>query len=172
MLAFSFGAVVGGSGKSGPTRGQLDAARASYSQTTTQLGQAQAQAASAKADAARAEQVAQQTADQRVADKMSALKAQAAALDAREKKVSGLEAAAKANTFDGSDATYLVGSDIKAGTYRGTASDNCYYARLSSVNTQDIIENNNTSGPVVVRILASDKAFQVTRCGTFTRLGD
>jgi hypothetical protein len=62
------------------------------------------------------------------------------------------------------DGTYLVGSDILPGIYRTTGGSNCYWARLSSLNTSDIINNNNSSGPQVVEILPTDRAFLTENC--------
>jgi hypothetical protein len=67
------------------------------------------------------------------------------------------------------DGTYQVGVDIVPGTYRTTGGSGCYWARLRSLSTNDIIDNNNASGPVVVEILPSDAAFLTERCGTWQR---
>jgi hypothetical protein len=76
------------------------------------------------------------------------------------------------------DGTYIVGTDIKPGTYRtdgpeDTAIPNCYWARLQATSGEfsDIIANGNTAGPTTVTISASDKAFQTTGCKTWTRTG-
>lgn len=60
--------------------------------------------------------------------------------------------------------TYLVGSDILPGIYRTAGGSNCYWARLSSLDTSDIIDNNNSSGPQVVEIQPSDRAFLTENC--------
>lgn len=76
-------------------------------------------------------------------------------------------------TFDG-DGTYLIPADIKPGTYRSGKPDiNCYWARLSdpSGGLRAIIANNNSAGPSVVTVKATDKALQVTGCAPFTRVG-
>jgi hypothetical protein len=74
-----------------------------------------------------------------------------------------------------SDGTYLVGQDIAPGTYRSAGSvrpgQDCYWKRLASLNTSDIIDNNGSTGPQVVEILPSDKAFYTTRCQPWTRAG-
>jgi hypothetical protein len=177
FAAFVVGSIVGGTSASsptstpaaspqpvaasGPTQAQFDAA-------LNDAKVAQSRVASAEDSAAKAKQ----NAEAALAVQRKQVAVAAAAVAARERSVGGAEAAAKANSFDGADGKYIVGSDVKPGTYRATPSEGCYYARLSSLNDTDIIENNNTSGPVVVRILSSDKAFQVTRCGTFTRIGN
>jgi hypothetical protein len=60
---------------------------------------------------------------------------------------------------------------VRPGTYRAAASPGCYWARLSSLDTSDIIDNDNADGPVVVQVLPSDKAFQTTRCASFHKIG-
>ena len=67
--------------------------------------------------------------------------------------------------------TYVVGEDIEPGTYRAEASPGCYWARLSSLNTSDIIDNNNADGPVVIEVLASDKALELSNCADFVKQG-
>jgi hypothetical protein len=70
------------------------------------------------------------------------------------------------------DGTYVVGQDIQPGTYRTQgASMNCYYARLSGFGgtLDDIIANNNTDDPAIVTISDTDKGFESTNCGTWTK---
>jgi ATP-dependent exoDNAse (exonuclease V) alpha subunit len=74
------------------------------------------------------------------------------------------------NTISGTG-TFEVGKDIQPGTYRAEARSGCYWARLSSLNTSDIIDNNNADGPVVVEIKASDRAFETSGCADFHRAG-
>ena len=67
------------------------------------------------------------------------------------------------------DGTYRVGTDIVSGTYRSAgaspegASD-CYWARLSSLNETHIIDSNISTGPQVVMIQPSDRAFLTHSC--------
>jgi hypothetical protein len=69
------------------------------------------------------------------------------------------------------DGTYIVGTDLTAGTYRSPASQGCYWARLSGFGgTLDwIIANDNTDAGAIVTIGASDKGFSSSRCGTWTK---
>lgn len=69
------------------------------------------------------------------------------------------------------DGTYIVGQDIQPGTYRTRVAPNtdCYYARLNSLNTSDILANNNTFAPAVITINSSDKAFISQGCGSWTQ---
>lgn len=71
---------------------------------------------------------------------------------------------------------FVVGTDLKPGLYRASnGSGGCYWAALSgfSGETDDIIENAITTDyQPVVRIYASDVAFEVSGCGTWTRIGD
>lgn len=68
------------------------------------------------------------------------------------------------------DGTYLVGTDVKPGTYRSSGGGTCYWARLRDLNgdIDSIIANNIGSNPVVT-IKKSDKAFETSRCGEWTR---
>ena len=67
------------------------------------------------------------------------------------------------------DGTYRVGTDIVPGTYRSAgpspegASD-CYWARLNSLNETHIIDSNISTGPQVVMIQPSDRAFVTHSC--------
>jgi hypothetical protein len=73
-------------------------------------------------------------------------------------------------TFD--DGMYIVGTDIKSGTYKNSGSQGCYYARLSGFTgtLDDILANNNTDNTAIVTIYASDKGFESTNCGTWTQM--
>jgi hypothetical protein len=67
------------------------------------------------------------------------------------------------------DGTYRVGTDIVPGTYRSAGSSpegasDCYWARLSSLNETHIIDSNISTGPQVVIIQPSDRAFLTHSC--------
>ena len=57
---------------------------------------------------------------------------------------------------------YRVGADITTGRYQLNGS--CYWARLSGFSGEfsDIIANDNTDGPFIVEILATDIGFEIT----------
>lgn len=69
------------------------------------------------------------------------------------------------------DGTFIVGKDVQPGTYRTrtTPSSSCYYARLNSFNTSDIVANENTVNPAVITINPNDKAFISDGCGKWTQ---
>ncbi len=70
------------------------------------------------------------------------------------------------------DGTYQVGVDVKAGTYVSSKPDsgNCYWARLSgSDGFEDIIDNGNSAGQVVVTIKKTDKFFETNGCNDWTK---
>lgn len=69
------------------------------------------------------------------------------------------------------DGTWVVGSDIKAGTYRSSQTGNsCYWQRLSGFSGEldDIIANGVTDAIWVVEIASTDAGFSTERCGTWT----
>jgi hypothetical protein len=70
-----------------------------------------------------------------------------------------------------SDGTYQVGVDIAPGTYRSAGGTGCYWARLKSLNTSDIINNNISDGPQVVGIQPTDAAFLTKSCGPWQMEG-
>ena len=66
------------------------------------------------------------------------------------------------------DGTWMVGDDIKAGTYRTKGnSDGCYWARLSGTSGElaDVIANGDADGPTSVTISDGDVAFETSGCG-------
>ena len=78
------------------------------------------------------------------------------------------------------DGTYIVGSDIQAGTWTNSDSSAlCYWERLSGFNadlvagfghvTEDIIENGSSFDLQTVTIQPSDAGFYALDCGTWTR---
>jgi hypothetical protein len=74
------------------------------------------------------------------------------------------------------DGTYIVGTDVAAGTWRatgGTSARSCYWERMSgfSGTFQDIIANDLSQGPTFVTIAASDRGFKTRGCGTWTKTG-
>lgn len=72
------------------------------------------------------------------------------------------------------DGTYVVGTDIPAGVYRTNGqgdSGSCYWARLSSLSTQDIIDNGNISGQTTTQVAPSDRAFEISGGCTWSKVG-
>jgi hypothetical protein len=72
------------------------------------------------------------------------------------------------------DGTYRVGIDILPGTYRsgGTSPEgesDCYWARLRSLKPTDIIDSDIGTGPQVVTIRPSDRAFLTHSCQTWQK---
>jgi len=75
------------------------------------------------------------------------------------------------------DGTFVVGSEIAAGTYRtagpaDAAMPNCYWARLSNTSgsLDAIVANGNSAGPTTVTISATDKAFETNGCQGWVRV--
>lgn len=87
-------------------------------------------------------------------------------------QVSGVQQQIEDNTIPG-DGTFVVGEDIQPGTYKASAADGCYWARLSGLGgaLDDIIANSNTSGPVTIEVAPSDKALEVSGCADFVKQG-
>lgn len=113
--------------------------------------------------------------DKRLTD----LDARGTALDTRDKElgkrevaVGIAEATKKANSFD--SGTYVVGKDIKPGTYKTSgSSDMCYWERLRGLSGGfgDIIANGLPTGQALITISSSDVAFKTQGCETWTKVG-
>lgn|GEM_PF-3372071 len=129
---------------------QLSQARA---QDQAQLQQQQEALAKQQSDAQAAQAAAQQQSQQNAAQKAS-LDQQQAAVDA--------------NSFG--DGLYQVGRDIQPGKYHSSgAGGNCYWAKLGSSNTDNIIDNNNSTGPQTITI--DSPYFESNGCGNWTKVG-
>jgi hypothetical protein len=100
----------------------------------------------------------------------TALDQRESAVAAREKAVGSTEATIAANTIPG-DGTFLVGKDVKPGTYRTTgpkSGSSCYWQRSGDASGTNIIANDNIAGAAVVEIKSSDVAFKTSRCAAWT----
>ena len=69
--------------------------------------------------------------------------------------------------FIDKDGTYVVGVDIPMGKYRNAGGTTCYWARLRSLDTSDVIDSKKASSPQEIEIRVSDTAFLTQGCGTW-----
>ncbi|MCK0110665.1 hypothetical protein MWU75_00700 [Ornithinimicrobium sp. F0845] len=68
------------------------------------------------------------------------------------------------------DGIYEVGVDIQPGTYVADAGDGCYWARLSGSDGFDsIITNHFGAGQTIATIKESDRFFETSDCGPWSR---
>lgn len=84
----------------------------------------------------------------------------------------GAPAQAGPKTVIDHDGTYMVGTDVIPGTYTSggpVEGRTCYWKRLSSPNSSDIIDNAMTKKPQVVLIDPTDKAFKTDGCQPWQR---
>ena len=67
---------------------------------------------------------------------------------------------------------WVVGQDIKAGTYRTTAAveDGCYWEINARVGSDDIVQNDNPQGGRPQVVLRAGQVFTSARCGDWGRL--
>ena len=74
-----------------------------------------------------------------------------------------------------SDGTYVVGTDIQPGIYKtagpgsSAITDSCYWAVLNSLNTHDIADNGNISGPTTIQV--DGKALELSGGCTWAKIG-
>jgi hypothetical protein len=71
------------------------------------------------------------------------------------------------------DGTWIVGKQIKPGTYRTTDAADCYWERTSGFSGEfdDLIANDNVNGQAVVEIKKGDVGFTTNRCGAWKKVG-
>jgi hypothetical protein len=67
------------------------------------------------------------------------------------------------------DGLYAVGADVQAGQYRTRGGAACYWAKLTSSDTNNVLVNNLTAGPQTVAI--DSPYFVSDGCGTWTKVG-
>lgn len=86
---------------------------------------------------------------------------------------SSVQSAKSKGTVISGNGAYLVNADFRAGTYRSTGNDGCYWERASSADgdTRSIIANDNADGQLIVTISATDKVFKTSRCKVWKRIG-
>ncbi len=68
------------------------------------------------------------------------------------------------------DGTFLVGTDVAPGTYKSEGGGSCYWARLSDTTGDGIIVNGGFTTHQIVTIKRSDKAFQTSSCGSWSKV--
>jgi hypothetical protein len=76
------------------------------------------------------------------------------------------------------EGVYEVGVDMQPGKYKTAGPDpddafpNCYYARLKTGDGSlgDIIDNNNSQGPVTVTVKTSDGMFDTSGCQAWVKV--
>ncbi len=88
--------------------------------------------------------------------------------------IAHLRTVPKSNRTNEEFGTLMVGRDIHPGTWRGTATGSCYWARLSGFSGEfdDIITNNNVDegAKFTITIKSTDKGLEIgSDCGTMTK---
>jgi hypothetical protein len=98
-------------------------------------------------------------------DRESELNDMADKLDERQTALEAEERKRAENVIESDAGILIVGEDVKPGSYRAIdATENCYWARLSSLDTDDIILNGNGPGQILLTIKSTDKAFETSGC--------
>lgn len=167
----ALGVGVGAGAAGGVQQSKYDAAVADLGEARQEVTDLKGEVADAKADAKAAEREASEKIEAEFASKNAALDDREGKLNEREQQLSVAEAAKKKDSIDG-PGLYEVGVDINPGKWKTDGgSGSCYYAKLRSSDTSDIIDNNNVDGPAVVT-LAAGQYFEVgSRCGPWQRVG-
>jgi type II secretory pathway pseudopilin PulG len=171
IVALLLGVGIGAAGSSQQAKvnslqAKLTTANAKLQAAQTQVATDNGKVAAANASAATAksnEQNAQAIANRQAAAKYAS---KLAAVNALQRTLRREQGIVMANTIS-QDGVYVVGKDIRAGTYHTSGGNQCYYATLNSTNTSDINDNNNFTGPETVDVSGA-YAFQISGGCTWT----
>jgi hypothetical protein len=105
-------------------------------------------------------------------DQISAFEQQQEQLRQREQQLEQRERALQApqgpNATSFGDGIYQARVAIQPGEYRTDGTDSCYWAKLSTGDTNSIIENNFVAGPQTVTV--DSPYFESENCGTWTKV--
>ena len=150
-------------------KGQVSGLQAQVSDENAAVAAAQNKAAAAQrtanANAAAAYKGKEATLAQTYQGKDAALSAQQQTVNQQESTLKQELGQVQASSISG-DGVYVVGQDIKTGTWHtngsgDTGADDCYFATLNSTDTSDIADNNNFDGPETVDVSGA-YAFQIS----------
>lgn len=176
LLAIGYGiganTSVAAENKLTSMRHQLTAARHRLTVARGRLGVTQVRLSTAKSDLAEARSAAAhaaQIAARKYAADEAKLVAKEKRLAADEHAVKVFEGQVQASTIS-DDGVYVVGKDIKAGTWHTGGGGQCYYATLNSTDTSDISDNNNFDGPDTVNV-GGAFAFEISGGCSWIRTG-
>lgn len=161
-----------GAGASVTTQNKLTKAQHQLSITRTQLTVTQDKLTTADSNLTAARSAAAnatQIAAQKYAADEAKLAAREKTLAADEQAVKRLQGQIQSSTIS-ADGVYVVGKDIKSGTWHTTGGNQCYYATLNSTSTSDISDNNNFNGPETVNVSGA-YAFQISGGCSWLRTG-
>jgi hypothetical protein len=152
-------------GQASALQGQVTTLKGQVSSLNASVTSWKGQAQQATAIAQHATATANAKAAAAYAARNSALNQQAAALKQQQKTVAAEMGQLQANQISG-DGVYVVGKDIKSGTWHTNGSGNtgqndCYFATLNSTDTNNIADNNNFDGAETVDVSGA-YAFQVS----------
>jgi cytoskeletal protein RodZ len=186
VVTLLIGVGIGAAAKSsGISQATYNASQASVSSLTGQVSSLEIQVSSLKSDvstlqadvssdnaAVTTAQTKAATAKQTAED---SLKSQEQQVASEQKTLQQELGEVQASSID-SDGTYVVGQDVKPGTYHTSGSGNvgandCYYATLSSTDgsLNSIISNGNFDGPETIS-LSGVYAFQINGSCTWVRV--
>ena len=150
-------------------KGQVSGLQTQVSNDNTTVANTQNTAATAQrtanANAAAAYKGKEATLSQTYQGKEATLSAQQRTVNQQEATLKQELGQVQASSISG-DGVYVVGQDIKTGTWHTNGSGNtgqndCYFATLNSTDTSNIADNNNFDGPETVDVSGA-YAFQIS----------
>ena len=180
-LAATLALVVGiGIGAVGP-QGEVDDLETEVTQLKDRVEEAEADAADARdalekredalsrreGDLGRRERAQRRRLARERREQRDALAEQQQDLEARESEVSAAEQAQEQNKI--TEGIWQLGRDYEAGLYRSPGGESCYWAKLNSGDTSDIIDNGGFSDNQTLQI--DSPFFESNDCGDWVKIG-
>jgi len=146
-------------------KGQVSVLRGQVSGLQAQVSNDNTTVAAAQSRATTAQQTANANAAASYRGKESTLSAQQQTVNQQEATLKQELGQVQGSSING-DGVYVVGQDIKAGTWHtngsgNTGANDCYFATLNSTDTTNIADNNNFDGPETVDV-SGVYAFQIS----------
>jgi type II secretory pathway pseudopilin PulG len=181
VVALVLGVVIGEAANNKSS--QLNAANATISQQSQKIGSMQGTIGTLRSQY---ETATQQLADEtntanhalsvatakvkaQDAARQSQLNQEAATLKTQQTQLAQQQGITQNNTIS-QDGVYVIGRDMKGGTWHTSGGSQCYYAKLGSADTSNIIDNNNIQGPATVD-LSGAYAFDISGGCTWVKVG-
>jgi hypothetical protein len=150
-------------------RQQVSQLQSTASSLSGQMQTDTQQLAAAQSQAAHAVSVATATVKAQDAARQAQLNSEAATLKSQQAQLAQQQGVTQNNQIS-QDGVYVIGRDMKGGTWHTSGGSQCYYALLGSTDTSNIIDNNNITGPATVS-LGGAYAFDISGGCTWVKIG-
>jgi hypothetical protein len=149
--------------------GQIAGLQSTATSLQGQMSTQSQQLAAAQSEANHALAIATAKVKAQDAARQAQLNQEAATLKSQQAALAQQQGMTQSNQIS-QDGVYVIGHDMKGGTWHTSGGSQCYYALLGSTDTSNIIDNNNITGPATVS-LGGAYAFEISGGCTWVKIG-